>query len=338
MKRLALGLVLALSALCTPSAQAAEGVRQINQTCAVETGCFEGDAPGFPVTVDGSAGRSYVLTSVLQVGAPETTAILISTDDVTVDLNGFAILGVSSCGGIPTTCSNASTSSPFGSGVLVDDTTLRAGTVVRNGVIANMGWSGVHLGPRSRVEHLRALGNARSGIFVEANSVVRRNVLRFNFNGIVARTGTTISENVVSHSASEGINGKLGMNVTENVSTASGNNGINVGHGSLIRGNAVHGSRGDGIDGDEGCSIVENVSLENGDASNDDGFECSTGCVLRANVAAGNTGHGLRLFDASAAYSHNVMTANAEAPVLGGFRVGLDNHCSGSGTLSSSCP
>ena len=42
---------------------AVDGVLEINQTCAVNTGCFSGDAAGFPVTIDGSAGLSYVLTA-----------------------------------------------------------------------------------------------------------------------------------------------------------------------------------------------------------------------------------------------------------------------------------
>jgi hypothetical protein len=40
-------------------ALAVDGVREINQTCAVQMGCFVGDTAGFPVTIDGSAGKSY---------------------------------------------------------------------------------------------------------------------------------------------------------------------------------------------------------------------------------------------------------------------------------------
>lgn len=38
-----------------PAATAGEGVVEINAVCAA-AGCFQGDAPGFPVTLDGSAG------------------------------------------------------------------------------------------------------------------------------------------------------------------------------------------------------------------------------------------------------------------------------------------
>ena len=35
---------------------------EINQACALSTGCFSGDTAGFPVTIDGTAGPSYRLT------------------------------------------------------------------------------------------------------------------------------------------------------------------------------------------------------------------------------------------------------------------------------------
>ena len=43
-------LVLLFLVLATP-ALASDGVLEINQTCAVQTGCFTGDTAGFPVTI-----------------------------------------------------------------------------------------------------------------------------------------------------------------------------------------------------------------------------------------------------------------------------------------------
>jgi hypothetical protein len=65
-----LSLLLVLFFCLPPAAYAAEGIAEINQTCAVQTGCFAGDSPGFPVTIDGSAGGSYRLTSDLSVADP----------------------------------------------------------------------------------------------------------------------------------------------------------------------------------------------------------------------------------------------------------------------------
>ena len=56
-----------------PVANADNGVLEINQACAVHTGCFSGDDPGLPVTIDSSAGRSYRLTSDLTSSSSNPT-------------------------------------------------------------------------------------------------------------------------------------------------------------------------------------------------------------------------------------------------------------------------
>ena len=81
--------VLAL-ALARP-ALAVDGVIEINQTRAVAGGVTAGDTAGFPVTI--SASGSYRLTSDLQVGTSANFGITIGAADVTLDLNGFNIVG-----------------------------------------------------------------------------------------------------------------------------------------------------------------------------------------------------------------------------------------------------
>ena len=46
-----IGITLLALALMASPALAVDGVLEINQTCAVLTGCFAGDIPGFPVTI-----------------------------------------------------------------------------------------------------------------------------------------------------------------------------------------------------------------------------------------------------------------------------------------------
>ena len=78
LRAIPVSLVVLLSSVT--SLHAGEGVLEINQACAVNpvTGCFSGDAPGFPVTIDGSAGRSYLLTGDLVIPDPDTSGISIS--------------------------------------------------------------------------------------------------------------------------------------------------------------------------------------------------------------------------------------------------------------------
>jgi hypothetical protein len=87
-------LTLVFVALATP-ALAVDGVVEINQTCAVQTGCFREDAPGFPVTITGTAGKSYRLTGDLRVSFtfPASDGLLIDSEAVVIDFNGFTMFG-----------------------------------------------------------------------------------------------------------------------------------------------------------------------------------------------------------------------------------------------------
>ena len=74
------------------SAHAADGVLEINQICALHTGCFAGDAAGFPVTI-GKSG-SYVLTGDLDQPTGWMQPLIdIQVSNVSLDLAGFAIRG-----------------------------------------------------------------------------------------------------------------------------------------------------------------------------------------------------------------------------------------------------
>ena len=110
-------------------ALAVDGVLEINETCAVQTGCFPGDAPKYPVTIKVSG--SYRLTGNLQVPDENTTAIELGSDadHSSIDLNGFTILGSTICVG--------SNCSPLGTGhriaaskTITTDITVRNGRVI----------------------------------------------------------------------------------------------------------------------------------------------------------------------------------------------------------------
>src|SRR5262245_11599909 len=71
------------------SLQAVDGVWFITQNSALAGYAIPGDAPGFPVTI--TQPGSYRLAGNLTVPTVFVTAIQITADDVTLDLNGFAI-------------------------------------------------------------------------------------------------------------------------------------------------------------------------------------------------------------------------------------------------------
>lgn len=65
-----------------------------------------------------------------------TTAIDIATGNVTLDLNGFVIRGVTVCEAVPVTCS------PTGNGVGVQASS-RTNIAVVNGIVTGMGSFGI---------------------------------------------------------------------------------------------------------------------------------------------------------------------------------------------------
>ena len=79
-------------------------------------------------------GTSYRLTSPLTVPNENTDGIVVSTSDVGIDLNNFAILGPVTCSGIPLVCTPASGT---GSGVMIGSLGTFPNISVKNGSIAN---------------------------------------------------------------------------------------------------------------------------------------------------------------------------------------------------------
>src|SRR5438128_5729077 len=69
---------------------AVDGVVLIDQNRALAGSVTFGDAPGFPVTL--SQPGSYRLSGNLTVPDANTTAIEVTANNVTIDLNGFSIL------------------------------------------------------------------------------------------------------------------------------------------------------------------------------------------------------------------------------------------------------
>ena len=172
----------ALTAALTLTLQAADGVIEINQAIVEANG-------GFPYVI--SEPGSYNLTGNLTVPDENTSAILVQADDVTLDLNGFAIIGPVQC-----TAENGSVScSPEGTGVGVAAPSAFP-TVVRNGSVRGMGLGGVII-TFGRVEGIRALENGDRGIYLQQSGVVRGCLAELN-----GRAGIVITEasSVVEHS------------------------------------------------------------------------------------------------------------------------------------------
>lgn len=245
---------LLLAHLSAQQGIAGEGVLELSQVCAVQTGCVPGDAPGFPITI--AAAGSHRLTSDLHVPDVNTTAVQVTSPHVHLDLNGFNIQCVGCIG--------------TGTGVGIDADASSNGLTIRNGSIQRVGSSGIRIqASQGKVQHVSIVDVGGAGILhngfdarIEDCSIIRvggdgislgmwgivaRNHLRSASNhGIVIQDGR-VTDNVLS---SSGLDGILGFNavVSGNRVSASGGDGIDC-SGCTVRGNDVSGNSGLGLAG-----------------------------------------------------------------------------------------
>lgn len=203
-------LALSLAAFPATLALAVDGVVEINQVRAVAGGVTVTDGPGFPVTIDQSG--SYVLTGDLSV-PPSTTGIVINADDVTLDLNGFGVLGSGGeffSDGIVTSAQRENIEIHNGTvrdfvrhGIFSDSTSRvrvvqvrSSGNLVGSGIelqgdgnlvdgctTANNGLSGIRVTDSSLVINSVAENNTGFGLTIGLASGYRSNVLTLNNGG-----------------------------------------------------------------------------------------------------------------------------------------------------------
>ena len=195
---------------------AVDGTILIDQNKAMAGNVTPGDTPGFPVLIN--LPGSYRLAGNLTVPDANTTAIVIAADHVTIDLNGFAILGPVNCtGGFP--CTPVGTQPAYGVQA-GSDTPAKSyyNITVRNGTIQGMGSDGVHLlGDSIRVEDLHVRSNGLSGIVVrntganrQDNLIVHHNTVQFHSSYGIKTNAGVITDNTVSDSGFEGISVQVG--------------------------------------------------------------------------------------------------------------------------------
>ena len=231
---------------------AVDGVIEINQA-KVEAG------GGFPFVINQPG--SYRLTGNLTVDQ-NTSAIQITADNVTVDLNGFAIIGPTVCSGTPVTCIPDITPGQTGGGGVVANP-ANTNITVLNGTVRGMGALGVGVGGHSRVEGVHAISNRSGGIGTSFSSVVTGNVANSNGGaGIGVNSGCTVTSNTVNNNGGVGISAVAGSTVIGN--TARGNvavglNFIGIGGASGYATNVLGANNGGGAQVSGGVQMGPNI-------------------------------------------------------------------------------
>jgi hypothetical protein len=264
--------VCALAAISS-SLYAVDGIVLIDQNRALAGNVTPGDAPGFPVTISQSG--SHRLSGSLTVADINTTAIQITADNVTLDLNGFSIIGPVVCTNHPTTC--PAPGKGIGVRADADQTFGPRGVRVLNGSVRGMSQTGILMtGDGSFVERVTADGNARGGMVV-AGTVIES---AGSQNGAFGIFAITVRDCTSVQNLGDGIvlDGSGGVG-TGNISSFNGGRGMLVPNGTAT-GNTVVRNNSFGISTTCPSTIVGNTIVSNGGTieTNRDG------CVLFNNA------------------------------------------------------
>lgn len=267
-----------------------------------------------PFTVT-NPGAYYLTTNLAGVGG-----ITVNTNDVAIDLNGFALTA--------------------GGGDGISASTSFTNLSVRNGTVCNCGVSGLNVNSRySRIEGVLAFNNGGTGIGVAADestvigctsvsngfqglavgakAMVRDCISAFNQqDGIIFGSDSVILTSIVQSNLVGGISSISSSGVVIEDCTASGNGGFGIATGarSVVRDCSASGNLGDGI-------------------------RVLSDCLVHGNLAIGNTNnsaagiHVAGLSAAGARIEGNMVNGNGRGILVdGGFNLIIGNSAHGNGT------
>lgn len=250
------------------AAHAVDGMILITQQKAQTGSVTPGDAPGFPVTL--SQPGSYRLSGNLTVPDQNTTAIQVTTDNATIDLNGFSILGPNLANGL-------------GEGISAGS---RTNISVLNGTVRGMGSRGVYLGNKGRAEDLRLISNSE-GAQVGVDSLIKDvTALDNRITGVYLFGKSTILNSVVSQNGEDGILAGDDCLVQGNTVHGNGRYGISLGGSSTILQNTVTGNADFGLLLGSRSGYAQNVVADNKIVS---GPQVSGGLQMGTNVCGSDT-------------------------------------------------
>lgn len=259
---------------------------------------------------------SYVLISNL-TGVSGQHGITINAENVTLDLNGFTLAGVS------------------GSMTGIRVSTPHDNLIVRNGVISGWGGPGLQAAGATgvRVQGVIAHANANQGIWVGDNSIVAdcraaqngmagfqigdggtaRNCVAVSnsgpgftclnslivncvadgnsTSGILVLDASTITHCVAVRNGGYGINATSSVTVTDCTASSNGGGGIDLALGCVASGCTARNNTLEGIHAGAACVVVDCSAESNGDV----GIFAGTGSTVKSCVAKENTSDGIKV-------------------------------------------
>lgn len=232
---------------------------------------------GSALYVIGQPGSYYLIDNI--VGVSGMNGIEITTNGVTLDLNGFALIGVSgSLKGVTT---------PTSSGLI--------GITVKNGAVRGWGDIGVNILGEGHIQKLTVSECGNHGVFAQTRSIISQCSARNNGGTGIAGSHDSVVVDCVASQNAVGIS----MNSTSIIRSciAHQNTGAGI---TLLKGGVVSGV-GSVID----CTSIQNggvgISVETGGLvstcsaiDNGGGGIDAPDSLVRGNVARGNTGFNIQ--------------------------------------------
>ncbi|MBY0112339.1 MAG: right-handed parallel beta-helix repeat-containing protein [Phycisphaerales bacterium] len=280
---------------------------------------------------------SYYLTGNIN-GVAAKSGIEIAASRVTIDLNGFAVIGV-----------------PGSLDGIVNDISSRNSIIIRNGTVAAWGQDGINLFNSTTgsciLEDLSATNNAGNGI--RANGAIVRNchvtlntldgitgvasaigcVARDNGQqGIQVNAGGTISQCTAFENGTYGLYGSNGVNITDSSAYNNLGTGIILFGDGLIKNCSASNNGADGINGQQGTTIIDCIASDNGA----DGIVVLNDSLVRGNTCHSNTSDGIFVSSTNnCRIEGNIMHKNGRGlHVIGSGSVIVRNSASGNTSVN----
>jgi hypothetical protein len=179
---------LAAAVLALSPAFAVDGVIEINHARALAGNITPGDGPGYPIFLNSSG--SYRLTSDLNA-AVSNDGIVITADNVTLDLNGFTLYG--------------------GGGLIADGISIaqRKNIEIKNGTVRGFTRSGIFSNITTqyiRVINVRAFSNVTDGIDLQGQgNIIDGCTAIGNGSGMRVFEGSLVTDSVARGNTNFGL-------------------------------------------------------------------------------------------------------------------------------------
>lgn len=247
---------------------------------------------------------SYFLTGNIEGLVDGKTAITITSDDVSLDLNGYSLIGARPAS---TSDASVSTGSP-GNGYGIWAEGERKNITIHNGIISSWGETGVQAEAVSNsiFRDLQLENNGVSGIIIGDNSLVLDCQSTLNLeHGIVGDDGNNVLNCSALTNGSSGIVVDSASQITNTGAEKNLGAGIEVAHGGMLLG-CVAGDNQVGFVIGPFSQIIKSIALNN----SDDGFQIGDQSHALHCNASNNEGDGFEMIGASGSIQHCVSHEN----------------------------